>query len=200
MVKNGNVLGELRRGTQGTAIGEIYPIDTDVVDIGHEETIPYNEHQIRMDFVSDGSTLLVGPLDFVPLKGVRQGTWYRDTIPEDFGPCDQLEVFAAGKRLRKDPLRVWSENNGAYSPAADESLEAEFSVNGEVNSLGIISGSPYIRLTNPLPAGRRITIIKRTGNLWYERGENTASKGISLLKNNTAIAKFIADKSTDLPE
>ena len=190
MLKTGNVLSQLRRGTQGTSIKEQYPLGTEVVDIGYTETIPYNETQEREDFVSDGSSLLVGLLSFVPVKSNRN-SWYKSTIPDTHGACDQIEVFAAGRRLRKDPIDVWVEDNGAYSPDADETLEAEFSVDG---------ASAYIRLSQPLPAGTRITIIKRTGKTWYERSDTTASNGIPLLDSNTAIAKFIAAKSTSLPE
>jgi hypothetical protein len=190
MVKNGNVLSQLRRGSQGTAIGEIYPIGTPVVDLSYQETIPYNETQERTDFVSDGSTLIIGPVDFIPVKGTRS-SWTKTSIPSNYGPCDQVEIFAAGRRLRKDPLAVWVEDNGAYSPTADEILEAEFSVDGT---------SAYIRLTNTLPAGTRITVIRKTGKTWYDRGESTASSGVTLLDNATAIAKFIAQKTTSLPE
>jgi hypothetical protein len=55
--------------------------------------------------VSDGSSLLIGPLDFIPAKGTRT-TWYRSSIPTTHSACDQVEVFAAGRRLRKDPLET----------------------------------------------------------------------------------------------
>lgn len=190
LTKTGNVLGQLRRGTQGTAIGEVYAAGTSVVNISYEDRIPYNETQERTDFVSDGSTLLVGPLDFIPAVGTRT-SWTKITIPNEYGACDQIEVFAAGRRLRKDPIAVWVEDNGAASPAADEILEAEFSVNGI---------SAYLRLTEPLPAGTRITVVKRIGKTWYDRGATTATSGVTLLENVTPIAKFIAEKTTSLPE
>jgi hypothetical protein len=188
--KQGNVLGQLRRGTKGTAIGEVYDDGTAVVNISYEDRLPYNETQERTDFVSDGSTLLVGPLDFVPIIGTRT-SWATTTIPAEYGACDQVEVFAAGRRLRKDPIAVWVEDNGASSPSADEILEAEFSVNGI---------SSYLRLTEPLPAGTRITVVKRLGKTWYDRGVTTATSGVTLLENATPIAKFIAEKTTSLPE
>jgi len=189
MSKIGNVLSQLRRGSQGTAIAETYAEGTVVVDVGYEEILPYNETQNRTDFVSDGSSLLIGPLDIVPVQGTRN-VWYRDTIPSTYGACDQLEVFAGGRRLRKDPIDIWVEDNGSYSPSADETLEAEFAVDGI---------TAYIRLTEPIVAGTRITIIKRTGRIWYDRGETTASSGTTLLENSTAIARFIAEKTTSLP-
>jgi hypothetical protein len=88
-------------------------------------------------------------------------------------------------------VAVWVEDNGASSPAADEILEAEFSVNGT---------SSYVRLTEPLPAGTRVTVIKRIGKTWYDRGQTTATSGLTLLDNTNPIAKFIASKTTSLPE
>jgi hypothetical protein len=188
--KVGNVLSKLRRGSFGTGIPTVHAVGSAVVDIGPYETIPYNETQERQDFVSDGSSLLIGPLDFVPAKSSRT-TWYQKTIPADHGPCDQIEVFAAGKRLRKDPITVYNEALGASSPAADVQVEAEFSVDGAAS---------YIRLTSPIPAGTRISIIRRTGKVWYERGETTASNGVTLTASATPIAIFIANRTTKLPE
>jgi hypothetical protein len=190
MTKTGNTLGQLRRGSQGTAIADAYAVGTAVVDVGYSEIIPYNENQERTDFVSDGSTQLIGPLTYVPSVGVRS-TWYRDSIPSTYGPCDQIEVFAGGRRLRKDPQSVWVEDNGAYSPEADQLQEAEFSVDGS---------AAFIRLTTTLPAGTRVSVLRRQGKTWYERGDITASKGIPLPDNDTAIARFISEKTTAIPE
>ena len=188
--KEGNTLSQLRRGIHGTAIKEIHPADTYVVDISKDQTIPYTETQERADFVSDGSSLLIGPLDYIPLQA-SSTTWSATTIPTDYGRCDTVEVFVGGKRLRKTPLTVFDETLGATSPAGDRTLDAEFSVDG-VN--------PYIRLTTTIPAGTRITVIKRVGQTWYDRGETTASSGVTLLANESSIGQFIAAKTTRLPE
>jgi hypothetical protein len=188
--KVGNVLSKLRRGSFGTAISVLHAAGSAVSDAGPQETVPYNETQDRQDFVSDGSSLLVGPLNFVPSVGTRTA-WYRSTIPITHGACDQVEVFAAGRRLRKDPLSVYDEMLGASSPAADTQLEAEFAVDGAAS---------YIRLTTAIPAGTRISVIRRIGKLWYDRGETTASSGESLLENATPMAEFIAKRTTKLPE
>ena len=190
--KNGNTLSQLRRGAMGTSIATLHSMGSFVVDSSKSETIPYKENQDKLDFISDGSTLLVGPLNFIPTKSSRSWTSATTvTIPNDYGPCDEFEVFAAGARLRKDPLQAYNDSLGASSPSADIILEAEFSVDGV---------SPYIRLTSKLPAGTRISIIKKVGSIWYERGTATISKGITLLENETPIAKFIAKKTTRLPE
>lgn len=188
--KNGNVLSKLRRGTQGTAIKETHSANDLVVDVSIAEQLPYTESQERLDYVSDGSSLLIGPLNFVPSQ-TEDPNWYSETIPSEFNRCDTIEVFAGGKRLRKTSLTVFDETLGATSPAGDKQLEAEFAVDG-VN--------PYVRLSQSLPAGTRITIIKRVGNTWYDRGTNTATSGVTLLDNATPISQFIAAKSTGLPE
>jgi hypothetical protein len=80
---------------------------------------------------------------------------------------------------------------GASSPTADTQLEAEFAVDGAAS---------YIRLTTAIPAGTRISVIRRIGKVWYDRGETTASSGESLLENATPMAEFIAKRTTKLPE
>jgi hypothetical protein len=190
MTKTGNVLSQLRRGSYGTAIKETHSAGSSVVDVSPTESLPYTETQDREDFVSDGSSLLIGPLSYIPVKGTR-ASWTYKTIPTTNGPCDQVEIFVGGRRLRKDPISVYTEELGASSPEADTVLEAEFSVDGN---------TAYIRLTSAIPAGTRISIISRTGRIWYERGETTATSGKSLLENATPIAEFIAQRTTKLPE
>ena len=188
--KTATTLSQLRRGCFGTAIKEIHILGSNVVDISKPETIPYNEEQERYDFVSDGSSLLIGPLPFVPAQATRS-SWYRSTIPTGFEPCDQIEVFSAGTRLRKDPTIIYDNSLNLTSPEADVTIEAEFSVDGFNN---------YIRLTSAVPAGTRITVIRRTGKTWYDRGENSASSGVTLVKNQNPIVKFLKQRATELPE
>lgn len=196
--KDGNILSQLRRGSNGTAIAETHTAGSYVANISLTEAIPYTETQDRVDFVSDGvpddSTLgtaqIIGPLNYTPTKSIRNN-WNRTTIPEDFGPCDTVEIFVAGRRLRKDPITIYDETLGASSPSADKILEAEFSVDGLSNA---------IRLTTTVPAGSRITVIRRVGAVWHERGISSATNGVTLLESGTAIADFIASRTTDLPE
>ena len=199
-VKTGNVLSQLRRGGYGTAIAEVHAKDSYVVDSSITETIPYSEEQERVDFVSDGSSLLIGPLNFVPSRSnadfyritdVVNGSLVYESIPLAYGRCDEIEVFVAGKRLRKDSVSIYNELLGASSPLADTIIEAEFSVDGV---------TPYVRLTSPSVAGARITIIKRVGKTWYNQGATTASLGVQFTDNTTPMIKFIKEKSTRLPE
>ena len=245
LVKDGNKLSQLRRGSQGTAIATMHIANTAVVDVSVPEQLPYTEEQERFDFVSDGSTVEIGPLPFTPIKS-EKSNWFRETrdhifgahtmqagrkytiialgttdftlfgasnnvvgitfiatgpaigsgtvsfteftsIPETHFSCDEIEVFVSGKRLCKDAVTVFDETKGMYSPAGDIQIEAEFSVTGT---------TPYFRITKALEAGTRITVIRRKGSIWYERAAANASKGITLLKNDTAIARFIRQKAT----
>ncbi len=188
--KTGNTLGQLRRGVYGSAIPEMHASGAKVVDVSIFESMPYREYQTREDFVSDGSSLIIGPLSYIPSKSTRT-SWYRNTIPQNYGPCDQIEVFVQGKRLNKDSIKKYEENRGLSSPAADVDTEAEFSVNGT---------TPYIRLTTAIPAGARVVVIKRTGQVFYDQGVSTASQGITLIDNTTPVANFLRNKSTKLPE
>ncbi len=193
--KTSTTLSKLKRGVFGTSISEVHSVGTRIIDCGSKETIPYTESQERTDFVGDGSTTLIGPLPFIPNK-FNKTSWFRGTdnetaIPEEFGPCYELEVFVAGRRLRKDPTSIYNEMLGTISPIADERVPAEFSVDGN---------SAYIRLTEPAAAGSRITVIRRLGKTWYDKGTGTASRGATFLENSGPIPTFIAEKSTRLPE
>ena len=187
---NGNTLSQLRRGSFGTSIATIHRQGSHIINLGSSENIPYVESQDKNNYISDGSTLLVGPLSYIPSKSSRN-SWYRNDIPAEYGPCDQIEVFVGGTRLRKDPITIYKEDLGPSSPSADTTLQAEFSVDGDSN---------YVRLSEPVKAGTKITIVRRTGKSWYERGQTTATTGQSLLDNNTPIAVFLSQKTTELPE
>jgi hypothetical protein len=187
--KEGNRIYQLRRGVFGSAIAESHEVGSPVIDSGDQESIPYFEEQQRFDFVGDGSSLVIGPLPFIPVKTNKEG-WYTESIPEEYGPCYEIEVFVAGKRLRKDPDEIFDESLGSFSPLADKKIEAEFSVDGF---------SASVRLTSSVPAGRRITIIRKIGSIWYDR-KLTQISSQPLLDNTNKIAKFIAEKTTKLPE
>lgn len=190
--KDGNVLKNLRRGYLGTSIPSVHNIGSIVIDTGFEEQVPYSDKQTKEDFVSDGSSLIIGPLGFTPRK-TEASHWDIDdkTIPDGYGRCDSIEVFVGGTRLRKDLVSLHNPTVGANSPEGDVVQEAQFSVDGTTN---------YIRLTESVPAGVRITVVRRTGNTWYNIGDGNPSDGQSLSNATTAIARFLQNSSTKLPE
>ena len=188
--KNGNILSQLRRGSSGTGVKEVHAEGSYVIDVGASESISYSDTEERTDFLSDGSSKNIGPLDFIPTL-TNINNWYRETIPTTHGLCNQIEVFVGGKRLRKNFTVEYNKELAASSPEADRYVEADFSVDGS---------TPYVRLTDAVDAGTKITIVRKIGRLWYDRGATTATTGVSLLSNQSAIAKFIAAGSSESPE
>jgi hypothetical protein len=187
--KVGNTLSQLRRGVFGSSIPEIHLKDSNISDSSETETLPYSEEQQRFDFVGDGSSLLIGPLPFIPSK-VNKSNWFKTDIPDEYGPCYELEIFVAGKRLRKDPVDIYDESLGSFSPLADKTVQAEFSVDGS---------TPFVRISEPVEAGLRIIIIRKQGRLWYDNKLLDISSA-PLIENTNTIARFIAQRSTGLPE
>ena len=110
------------------------------------------------------------------------------SIPYNYGQCDEIEVFVAGRRLRKAPMTIYDQALGqdSYKGAGDKQLEAEFSVN---------ENSDVVRLTEAPNAGDLVVIVRRTGKVWFKYNENS-----SLRDSNTDIARFLKVRQVDLPK
>ena len=110
------------------------------------------------------------------------------SIPYNYGQCDEIEVFVAGRRLRKAPMTVYDQALGqdSYKGAGDKQLEAEFSVN---------ENSDVVRLTEAPNAGDLVVIVRKTGKVWFKYNENS-----SLRDSNTDIARFLKVRQVDLPK
>jgi len=194
-VKDGDTLRQLRRGTLGTSINEFVPAKTPVSTVGITETIPYSDTENKTTYYSDGSTTIF-ELDFIPqpqMGTIDDGStvykdWYRETIPNDYGQCDELEVFVGGKRLIKSPYVLFDETLGqdSFKNAGAVSYEADFSVNGTSKS---------IRLTKPPAAGQLIVIVSKKGTTWQHPSENSA-----LVFSKSNIGLFLTEKQVDLPK
>jgi hypothetical protein len=125
------------------------------------------------------------PLNFIPL-GTEITGWYRDQIPSNYVQCNDVEIFVAGRRMRKSPYSLWHADLGPDSPSGDVQMEAEFSVNGD-------AVNPHIRLTTVPEAGQYIQIQKRIGRTW-------AAEGGSLVDSGSDPAKFIRSTYALLPD
>jgi hypothetical protein len=132
------------------------------------------------------------PIDFVPRvtpSTIADGnTWYRDTIPDEYGQNDEMEVFVSGRRLNKNPMAVYDQTLGqdSYKGAGDKKIEADYSVNGTDQT---------IRFTNAPAPGAIITIVTRKGRKWYKAGET-----VPLSASGSEFAKFITSTSVSLPK
>lgn len=308
LVKEGNVLRQLRRGTLGTGVRTIYDVDTLVADLGPEQTIPYSDQEYKKTYLGDETTTIFEvdfvptnsgivkffknlggytfkgrfdstltyvtgdvieyqdsyyiasastslgtpgtqlgnnwsffseivdftygsrvsstyygqylstqtyfPGDFVKYKGsfyeaLKKSTgklpdninernwslynkgvdvdWYRETIPDNYGQCDDIEVFVAGRRLRKNPIEVYDQALGqdSYNGVGNKTIEAEFSVDGINRS---------VRLTVAPKSTQQVVIIRKTGRIWQNPTENN-----SLVFSPTNIARFLRAKQVILP-
>ena len=175
---NGNVLGQLRRGTLGTGVRSKYTVGTFVQDIGASETIPYSDSSVTAEFTADGSDIV--NLTFVPTKSATDWVYdagFVSSIPAGYGQADDIEVFAGGVRLKKKPYHVYSATTYPTSPEGDVQFDAEFAVDGT---------SSQIRLTTPVPFGTRITVVKRQGVSW--------DSNVNAREDINKISLFLKDK------
>ena len=141
-VRNGNVLSQLRRGTLGTGVKDIYLIGENVYNQGPGSSMPYKDETITSQFLADGTTATYS-LDFTPTS------------------IDEFEVFVAGRRLRKNAISSYNFTAlvAQDSPEGDVTLPAEFSVVGST-----------LTLTETPSANIKVTVVRRTGIIWTDAG------------------------------
>ena len=142
LIKQGNVLRQIQRGTLGTGVAGVHESGSDVYNQGTTQTAPYADETIIDEQTGDGSTT-VFPLAFTPTN------------------TNQFEVFVAGKRLRKNAIQLFNSTLDQDSPEADETAPAEFSVDGT---------SASVTLLNTPAVGAKVKIVRRQGKRWADPG------------------------------
>jgi len=160
--KSGNILTQLRRGTLGTGIPEFHAAGSYVLGQGPDETIQYNDTITTHTTKADGSSQIVD-MEFTV-----------DNI-------NQVEVFVGGRRLRKNAISKFNPALDQDSPAGDETIAAEFTLNN-----GIID------LTTIPATGVEIKVVKKTGRVWTE-------DGVGLEESERPIGKFLQEATIKLP-
>ena len=162
-VKDGNTLRQLRRGTLGTGTAQQHAVGTKVYDQNSDKTIPYKDRTIVQNFTTDGVT----------------GSF---AIGFTISSVNEIEVFVAGTRLRKQATQVFDATVALNSPDGDISIPADFE---------IVDGE--IVLTTVPAENVRVTVVKKVGNTWAKPGE-------SLATTNTPIANFLRAGTSAQPE
>ena len=142
LIKQGNVLRQIQRGTLGTGVASLHEAGSDVYNQGPNQTAPYADQTLIDEQIGDGSTT-VFPLAFTPTS------------------VNEFEVFVAGKRLRKNAVQMFNPVLDQDSPEADETAPAEFSVDGTTAS---------VTLLNTPAVGAKIKIVRRQGKRWSDPG------------------------------
>jgi len=163
-IKDGNKLKQLRRGTLGTGVKNTYIAGTELYNQSQDATMPYKDETITLVLTADGTSTAYD-LDFTPNN------------------VNEFEVFVAGRRLRKNAIGSYIQPDPTYqdSPEGDETLEAEFTVDGNV-----------LTLLEAPSENQKIIIVRRQGKLWTDPGS-------ALADSDTDIARFLRANSPDLP-
>ena len=151
-VKEDNTLRQLRRGTLGTGVKNVYTAGTSVFDQNINKTVPYKDSTLTQNFEADGVTNIFN-LDF------------------DVSNENEVEVFVAGIRLRKTAIDVFDPEIALDSPAGDTEEPAEF----------IVENNSIILNTIP-EAESKITVIKKIGQVWTRSGETLANTDNSIAR------------------
>ena len=166
-VKEENTLRQIRRGTLGTGVPEVHLAGTNVYDQNISKTIPYQDKTLVHNF-----------------KDEVNGSTSTFTIPFVVGSKDEIEVFSAGRRLRKAPIQVFDPTLALDSPDGDIELIEEFTFDTATNS---------ITLTDTPVAETVVTVVKKTLQPWTD-------PGVSLGDERNIIARFLQAGTASLPE
>ena len=155
-VKEGDTLRQIRRGTLGTGVSEIHSAGESIFEQGPSKTIPYTDETLTQIFTADGTTNTYA-LDFVPSS------------------VNEFDVFVAGKRLRKNSISSFDYTQALDSTDGDITLAAEFSIDGETNTLTLLS--------TPVE-NTQVMVIRKIGKIW-------SPTGTELSKAENDIARFL---------
>jgi len=172
-VKENNTLRQLRRGTLGTGVKQLYASGTDVFDQSNSKTVPYKDVTQTQNIVATGLTATFA-LNFKAAS------------------ANEFEVFVSGRRLRKSNISVFNPVLALDSPTGDEIVAAEFTLSNNVDSAGNILSSSIILRETPL-ADQQITVTRKLGKIWTE-------SNMTLSETQTDIAFFLRAGTTKLPE
>ena len=170
---DGNLLRQIRRGTLGTGIKEQYSTETKVQGQGIEENIPYKDETSKTMFVGDASTKEF-ILDFVPTS------------------INEIDVFLAGARLRKDNIITFDKTVDQDSPEADVTIDPEYTIENISTESGTVTVLTLADYIDPPADGTFIEVVRRTGRIWNDTGKTLAD-------SENQIARFITDKTISLP-
>jgi hypothetical protein len=202
---------------QNVACSTTYVSDTELtfitpaLDVGAYDLVIYNDTETTPVDRAATSIVLTKQmkyvqvlLPFAPLpnpissntwNSVTETGWYKKEytadsgIPEEYWEAMDIEVFINGRRLRKNPIKVWNHELGQDSPSGDEWLEAEYAVNKNVGA--------YVRLTEAPDPKASIVVLKRVGQVWNEIDAEGNYKPLG--QSQTEVATFLREKTINLP-
>ena len=167
-VKQQNTLRQLRRGTLGTGVKSSHTINTKVYDQNISKTVPYKDQTLAYN---------------VP-KATVDGLTATFEIGYPVASINEIEVFAAGVRMRKTTLDVFNPVTALDSPEGDAIVVADFTFDANTNAITLLA----------TPAeNTRVTVVKKVGQSW-------TTNGTSLGDTENSIARFLRAGTSELPE
>ena len=143
-VKEENTLRQLRRGTLGTGVKNMYAADTKVFDQNISKTVPYKDNTLTYNATADGltATFEIG----YPVVSINE-----------------IEVFVGGVRMRKASLDVFNYATALDSPEGDSVVAADFTFDATTNEITLLA----------TPADdTKVTVVKKVGQSWTTFGES----------------------------
>jgi hypothetical protein len=185
-----NTLGQLRRGTLGTGVREIYAIGTTVVDVSRSQTIATNETS------SVQNRLTTGTSTYQINSFASTSTGDGIVLDSSSNLISQIDVYYAGMLLKKTTSTVHILDTSYDSDAAsDIIIDPEFTIltTGTINYVKLSLST--LKWPNGIEKGKRLTIVKNTGQTWYTPGQT-----LSLLNEVTVQARFLQDSSSGIPD
>ena len=197
--KNGNVLGQITRGTLGTGIKTTHTVGTKVYDAGPSQTVPYTETVNKYE-----SIIRPG----LP-NGRKEHVLETINISSDADAHDQVEVYLGGRKLQKptpssNPIKIHdieiafdSNETNSAGTSSDVEQQPEFTIVAVTDS----TAKNYYKLVlrDEPQDGVELKVIQKQGKVWYEQGLNSASTGTTLQRAETAQAKFLLERTSGLP-
>ena len=189
LVKEGNTLRQLRRGTLGTSVNESIAAGTKVYDQGAAKNIPYIDETITKIYTTDGSTKIID-LDFDPSSFAET---YNSAHDLEIRPEEFFEVFYEGRRLRKNSITKFNPTLALDSTDGDEILPAEFSVVGNILTINVPNPQTGLYEEGYIPpANKQVFVIRKHGKVWNDP-DTPLSKSINNVANflRSGSIKFI---------
>jgi hypothetical protein len=174
LVKEGNTLRQLRRGTLGTGVKDTHDAGSDIYDQSMLKTVPYKDVTQIQKEEGNGVT----------------STW---TLNFKAQTVNEFDVFVAGRRLRKTAIAVFNPIQALDSTDGDTVAPAEFTLNNTVNEETgeIISSQVELAV---VPGNKQtVNFIRKIGKTWAAPGE-------TLSTSQADIGIFLRAGTTKLPE
>ena len=173
-VRHGNILKQIRRGTLGTGVKNVYSLGTEIYNQSSDQTIPYKDETITTIFTADGTTNRY-TLDFIP------------------NSVNDFEVFIAGKRLRKNSISSYQFEERDVNGNVITNMIAQDSSEGDIILPPEFTIDENVLIIDSTPIeNTKVIVVRRQGKLWSD-------PGTPLSNSNSDISRFLRSVQVDLP-